>query len=1399
MTFDEVLTRVLELLQRETRVSYRALKRRFDLDDAYLEDLKAEIVDAKRLASDEDGKVLVWTGAAVSAPSPPLAPARAQERAPLSYTPQHLADKILTFRSALAGERKQVTVLFCDLANSTALAERIGPEAMHALLNRFFELALDGVHRYEGTINQFLGDGFMALFGAPIAHEDHARRAVLAAVTLQRSLQAHHAELGEPHGVACQFRLGLNTGLVVVGSIGDNLRMDYTAIGDTSHLAARMQQTATPGTIQLTEQTYRLVEGYFDCEDLGLVEVKGKADQVRVYRVTGERDARSRIDVAREHGFTRFVGREREIELLRESYERAKAGRGQAVSIMGEAGVGKSRLLYEFRQALMGEDLTFLEGRCSPYGATAAYLPIVELLKQTFRIDASDSSVDITRKVERWLQRLGVDLETTAPYVLHLLAVDSDGGLPADLPSDVFKRRIFEALQVITLIGAAQRPLVIAIEDLHWADPTSAEFAAFLLGQIAASPILFVCTYRPEFVSTWPRKSYHNAITLTRLSPRDGRQLLTALLGTTRIQAELIELVVEKSEGVPFFLEELVHSLRETGAMALHEGQWTLTPAATALQVPATVHDVLMARIDRLPEGAKRVLQIGAVAGRQFSWELVNAVANRLEQELRTHLAALTDAELLYERGLPPQATYVFKHALTQDVAYDSLLTSRKQALHGEIGGAIEALCPERLEEQCELLAHHFARSAQADKAVHYLLLAGKKAEEMLFVHAQAIAFLEDALGCFARLPDREAWKRKEVEILFELEMAYDNLAKRDDQRRILERLVHTAQTLDDPVILSDAYIRYGAFLSVAGAAQEALTYAEWALSLKQLVGDKREEAKALGALGFIFRQLGRYEEALQTHQEVLQVHRDLGDRWTQGLELTNLGELLRQLQRYQEALHCLEEAVQILTTFGESPPGSGDGLCACYHNLGNVYRDLGEYATALQYHHASRERTLQYGPLKESASSRISCNSIAAIHSQLGNHREALQFYREALEMNRRLGDRPEVVATLRRLAVTHEILGEFPDALACYQEALPLSRDLGDRQEERGILLRLGDLYRQQLRDFPAALTCYRQGLAIAGEAGEDAGRLALLKGLGVTCWNLEHYEDAATAFEQALVLVEAAGDRAEQAVVRSSLGVVSLALRRYATALAHLQAGLAIAQALADPRAEGYILNALGNVYYEVGDQRLATDCYQQSVQLRQRLQDRKGEGWSLYYLGRAQAEAGELDAARRHQEQALRLAAETGDGELQARTRIALSALQRCLEGRDACDIALRYAREAVELARAHDLRQEESAGLSYQAMALLLLGQAEEARVCSEAAVHLLETGGKSDSDRERIWLHHAHILRACGQEELADGCLERAYTGAMERLAVVRDARLREAMLHAGLLREILAERRRGG
>src|SRR5262247_6706 len=416
MTFEELLNQALAMIQRQGRVSYRALKRQFGVDDAYIEDLKFEIIEVHHAAVDQDNTMLVWTGDQTSAPLPASVPAGPQEREPLSYTPPHLAEKILTSRSALEGERKQVTVLFCDLANSTALAKRLGPEHMHTLLNRFFALALDAVHRYEGTINQFLGDGFMALFGAPLAHEDHARRAVLAAVALQRLLQDRQAELGEPYGVTCVFRMGLNTGLVVVGSIGNNLRMDYSAIGDTTNLAARLQQLAEPGTILISDVTRRLVEGSVYLEALPAAQVKGKAELVTPYKVLGTRLQRSPIARRGDRVLSQFVGRERELAGLVAALEQAESGQGQVVGIVAEAGGGKSRLLYEFRQCLAGRQVTYLEGRCLSYGQAMPYHPIIDLLRHNCGITETDGPETIVGKVQSALHEVGLDIEATTPY-----------------------------------------------------------------------------------------------------------------------------------------------------------------------------------------------------------------------------------------------------------------------------------------------------------------------------------------------------------------------------------------------------------------------------------------------------------------------------------------------------------------------------------------------------------------------------------------------------------------------------------------------------------------------------------------------------------------------------------------------------------------------------------------------------------------------------------------------------------------------------------------------------------------------------------------------------------------------------------------------------------------------
>jgi class 3 adenylate cyclase len=549
MTFDEILTQVLALLQREKRVSYRALTVRFQLDDDLLEAVKDELIYAKKLAVDEENRVLVWTGDQDTSPLPPAiatsertsAPAIDHAREPLSYTPKHLAEKILTSRSALEGERKQVTVLFCDLANSTPIAERIGPEAMHTLLNRFFEAALNEVHRYEGTINQFLGDGFMALFGAPLAHEDHARRAVFAALALQRTLQEAH--LGEPYAVECTFRMGLNSGLVVVGSIGDNLRMDYSAIGDTTNLAARLQQVAEPGTMLVSESTTRLVQGTVRLEALTPVEVKGKTEPVSIYKVIGTLPRRSPIASRSERTLSPFVGRERELATLEAVFAQVEAGSGQVVGIVAEAGGGKSRLLYEFRHRLEDKLVTYLEGRCLSYGSTMPYHPLIDVLRQNCGISETESPETIIEKVHFALQEVGMDPEEFAPYLLQLLGVKAETEPIAVLTPEAIRTRTFDTLKQMSLKGSQQRPLIVEIEDLHWIDHTSQDYLASFVESLPGATILLLTSYRPGYRPPWIEKSYATQVPLHTLLPHNA----VTVVHSTRQQKELPEPLIPHS------------------------------------------------------------------------------------------------------------------------------------------------------------------------------------------------------------------------------------------------------------------------------------------------------------------------------------------------------------------------------------------------------------------------------------------------------------------------------------------------------------------------------------------------------------------------------------------------------------------------------------------------------------------------------------------------------------------------------------------------------------------------------------------------------------------------------------------------------------------------------------
>ena len=645
------------------------------------------------------------------------------------YLPEGLTEKILSQRDRIEGERKQVTVMFCDMEGFTALTERFGPEEAYAVMDDVYEILIHKVHDYEGTVNEMTGDGIVALFGAPIALEDAPQRAIRSAMSIHREMVKFSDRMSkEKAGIpSLKMRIGIHSGLVVVGTLGNDLRVEFKAVGDTVNLASRMEQLARPGTTCVTEETFRLTEGLFRFEALGKNRIKGKEKLVDVYQVIAPSTRRTRFDVSAERGLTPFIGRERELELLLDGFERTQEGRGQAFSIVAEAGLGKSRLLYEFRKAVSNEEMTFLEGRCLSYSKGIAYHPILDILKANFDVQEGDEDLLIREKLQKGLEILGVDAATTLPFLLELLSVEEIGQDRISLSPEAKKVRIIEALKTIVLQGSQIRTLVMAFEDLHWADRTSEDVLKSLMESIAGARVLLIFTYRPEFVHPWGGKSFHSQLNLIRLSNRETLAMATHLLGTKNIDGHLEELILKKTEGVPFFIEEFVRSLKDLKIIETRANQSCLAKDTGEIAIPSTIQDVIMARVDSLSEGAKELLQTGSVIDREFSYELIKRVAGIPEQELLSRLSVLRDSELLYERGIYPKSAYIFKHAMTQEVAYNSLLVKRRKEIHEKIGRALERLHSERLEDYCELLAYHYVRSDNREKALEYLRLAHLK------------------------------------------------------------------------------------------------------------------------------------------------------------------------------------------------------------------------------------------------------------------------------------------------------------------------------------------------------------------------------------------------------------------------------------------------------------------------------------------------------------------------------------------------------------------------------------------------------------------------------------------------------------------------------------------------
>ncbi|HEX6404898.1 MAG TPA: adenylate/guanylate cyclase domain-containing protein [Pseudonocardiaceae bacterium] len=662
-------------------------------------------------------------------------------------TPAGLAEAMRRHRPA-EGERRSVTVLFADAVGSTPLAERLGEEQMYSFVRECLSRMTEAVHYYEGYVASFTGDGIMALFGAPIAHEDSARRAVTAAMRMQRSLDQYVSGLTQQHGVLGRFRVGLNTGPVVVGTVTDDLRMDFTAIGDTVNLAARMQQIAEPGCVFISERTYRVVGDYFDCQPLGELTVKGKLQPLLAWRVVGERPVRTRFEVAAERGLARFVGRDRELAVLEECLEMARLGAGQVVLVSGEAGIGKSRLLFELRRRLAGQDVTWIEGRCISYGTNIPYLPVVDLLKNAFGIQEEDNDAEITRRVDDAVAGWEESARGAAPYLKYLLSVDIGDHAVATMDPPERRVGVFQALRAFLIQESLRRRHVVVVEDLHWADEVSREALASLVNVVHSVPVLLVFTFRPGYGDSLEKQAAFTGLTLGRLDDEQSLTLAEHLLQGASLPPELKRLIAGKAEGNPFYIEEVTKGLVETGVLARTNGSYRLQRPLEEVHIPNNIQEVILSRIDRLEADAKRTVQLASVIGREFTARLLDRISD-LQATLLHVLGQLTSLELIHEKDLFPELAYIFKHALTHDVAYSMLLTERRRALHRLVGVAIEELYADRLPEHYEILAQHYYQGQDWDKALDYLTKAGDKAtdayasQQALHAYARALEVCE--------------------------------------------------------------------------------------------------------------------------------------------------------------------------------------------------------------------------------------------------------------------------------------------------------------------------------------------------------------------------------------------------------------------------------------------------------------------------------------------------------------------------------------------------------------------------------------------------------------------------------------------------------------------------------
>ena len=875
MDFYKVVDQVVDLLQSRKRVAYRALKRQFNFDDDDIEALKDELIDAQGVAIDEGGKVLVWTGNAPPIAEPTVTQPEATPSADSEPSRSHLTTPTPD-TSDLRAERRQLTVMFCDLVDSMALSGQLDPEDLRNIIRSYQSACTEIIERYDGHVAQLLGDGLLVYFGFPLAHEDDAQRAIYAGLGILEAIGTLNEPLKQDHGIRLAVRLGIHTGLVVVGEMGGEGRQEQLALGETPNVAARIQGLADPDTIIMSGATSQLVQGYFHCEDLGKQNLRGVAQPINVYRVLQESGAQSRLDVASTKGLTPLVGRESEVTLLLDRWQQIESGLGQVVLLSGEAGIGKSRMVRVLKEHVATTSHIRLECRSSPYYQNTALYPITDLIQRTLQWEPDDDTEGKLRKLEQVLGRYQPALEETVPLFATLLSLPlpEDRYAPLNLTPQRQRQKTLETLVAMFVEESERQPVLFIVEDLHWTDPTTLEFLERLIDQNAKASIFILLTCRPEFEPTWSHRTHLAELSLSRLSQAQIEQMIEQVTNGKHLPDEVIRELIEKTDGVPLYLEEMTKAIVESGNLEAYDDHYELTGSIASLTIPATLHDSLMARLDRL-ESAKGLAQLGAVIGRTFSYHLLKALTSLDTPVLQLELQCLVEAELVFQRGAPPQAIYTFKHALIQDAAYQSLLRRTRQDYHQQIAEVLEQLFPMIVENQPELLAHHYTEAAHLDIAIGYWYTAGQQA----IAHSanrEAAGHFNHGLALLKQLPEKLENLNRELNFQIGLSHVIGDLVgwANPELGPIYQRAYSLCRNVGNTTQLRTVLTGMGIYYTVGGNFPAGRQVAEELLQLASRENDPMAMVGAHLRLGDISSRLGEHPQALEHFEQGIALYR---------------------------------------------------------------------------------------------------------------------------------------------------------------------------------------------------------------------------------------------------------------------------------------------------------------------------------------------------------------------------------------------------------------------------------------------------------------------------------------------------------------------------------------------